>query len=165
MHSGLRVLKVMHVLVSAPTQIFDFGKSPSPPVFCFFNGISSKIACMMSWHSLEAMRQKCPSVKYNLYLCMKCLCYLDLNLGISFMLETNTIMNWHSEDPKSISFLTSIKLLCLIYFMIHNSLFAFQRILKFSTKDYSPNPLETQVLYNSFRYQGFLDILWGSLNN
>lgn len=96
---------------------------------------------------------------------MECLRYLDLNLGISLMLETNTIMNWHSEDPESISFLRSIKLLCLICFMIHNSLFAFQSVLKLSTKDYSPNPLETQVLYKSLRYQGLLDILWGWLNN
>lgn len=34
----------MHILLSAHAQIFDFGKSPNLPVFCFFNGISSKIS-------------------------------------------------------------------------------------------------------------------------
>lgn len=57
MHSGLRLQNLRHVSVSSTTQIFDFGKSPNPQVFCFFCGMSSKVAWMMSWHPTEAMRQ------------------------------------------------------------------------------------------------------------
>ena len=32
---------------------------------------------------------------------MESFCYLDLNLGVYFILETNKIMNFHSKDSES----------------------------------------------------------------